>query len=553
MADTNTSIPQEFVSTKELEAAISLNRLMREGKLGAFPIEDTPEARAEIKFAAKGAADFLTLSEGYFTRRVGVNTSSKFASAGKKGLEQLADTERFCQLINMLRLTKPREGEPREGLFPLAELSATLEAETGAQLYIAGGFVGRWVRGRMGRTADRAWNSDADLFIVMPGSNEASEASEEELRTVVARAIELVGQWARSARKATIVSRTARATTFVEDPMAEAYRNRYPYAREIQVVHRVYSSVGQLLADFDHGGCAFASDGAGNFFESPLGRLARTRGVIVLDPSAFRRSTPARLIKYIKRGLSLVLPGAGSGESLTRRLALMITAAKEGFAAITPHIGVYRLKVVRDEGQAGALVLADTFKETHPLFWDSVSNSDEFPKYYSDNDYYGGKGYDHGNIHRMRKTLARELAVQITSDSGWTPIGSQYFDMPSAQDFSAYCRALAEGKNIPLRAIQAGNEKILAALKSKLEYSAELLEFRPTMKLLGAKLPQNVKYIRDKTMKHARRYLNLHRNGPEFLVGQGILSETEPSDELTASAYTCTGFPYGYEPSSLEL
>ena len=545
MADTSSS-SHEFVSTEELEAAIRLNRIMREGEMGAMPIEDTPEARAEIKFASKGAADFLTLSGGYYPAHG--STESKFASAGKKGLKQLAETEKFCQLINKLRVKPIREDEPSEEGFPLAELSASLEAETGARLYIAGGFVARWVRGRSGQIHNPASNSDADLFIVMPGSGEASEDA---LRAVVARAIELVGQWARAARKATIVSRTSRATTFVEDFMAEAYRQRSPNARDIQVVHRVYSSVGQLLADFDHGGCAFAADGAGNFFESPLGRLARTRGVIVLDPSAFRRSTPARLIKYIKRGLSLVLPGAGSGESLTRRLALMKTAATEGLVAITPHIGVYQIKVVRGEGQAGALVQADSFKETLPLIWDCTPTRAEFPKYYSDNVYYGGEGYRHGRPNRMRKFLAREMGAQITSES-WSPLGSQYFDMPSAQDFSAYCRALAEGKRIPLRAIRVGNDKILAAFKSKLEYSAELLRSRPTMKLLGAKLPQNAKSTQTRIMEKASRYLNLCDNGPAFEVGQGILSETEPSKELTASAYTCAGFPYGYEPNPLD-
>lgn len=76
---------------------------------------------------------------------------------------------------------------------------------------------------------------------------------------------------------------------------------------EIQVVLRHYDSIGQVLFGFDLGASAMAFDGR-KLYLTPMGHLAMTHGINVLDVGRRRASYEDRIASYMKRGFALVLP-----------------------------------------------------------------------------------------------------------------------------------------------------------------------------------------------------------------------------------------------------
>lgn len=75
----------------------------------------------------------------------------------------------------------------------------------------------------------------------------------------------------------------------------------------VQVILRSYADIAEILYGFDLGSSAFAWDGS-DVWVSPLGRLAYTEGVNILNLSRRLPSYEHRIAKYFRRGFALMLP-----------------------------------------------------------------------------------------------------------------------------------------------------------------------------------------------------------------------------------------------------
>ena len=207
----------------------------------------------------------------------------------------------------------PELGGGKLPMLPLQELSNTLELETGARLFAAGGLLADLA---MGAKSDRP----VDLHLVDP---DAPDTPREQLREKVFRAVELVGELiGRVEGHAVQVSTGFQFTSFevgADSGTAPEYT--------VRVSHTVCASVGNLVARFSCGADAFAADGAGGLFESPLGRLARVRRAVfplriyvqdaglykfslVRDIGSLNHGEIARFLECFEAGLDLLVERA---------------------------------------------------------------------------------------------------------------------------------------------------------------------------------------------------------------------------------------------------
>jgi hypothetical protein len=485
----------------------------------------------------------------------------------RKAVERIPDTDAFER--EMAHHGGASDGgfsrrPSRFPRFPLGKINAALAADfPGGELVAAGGIVSAWVCGM-----DIPWNSDVDLFLIDPMAAKAPRS--EYARRVLARAIQLVGDWAGdraeidskgnvSSPVETWVSRTTSAVTF-----AARRKPGPPEWRDIQVVLRAYPSVPALLSDFDHGGCAFAYvpgsvDGAvaagvpesilakmSNFEMSHLGSLAFQTGVIALEPEISRRTTLGRLVKYGNRGFDVLLPGAAN--FVSRREAVREVQDYHPFAIIPGFDGAKHPSFDQVATVDGVLLVGSLHKGYVPK--DAAgANSADF--YYG----YGAEKLTPSRPEQMFRTLAKELPRAGVENGRY--FTSCYFRLALEKGlWAAYCRSLAEKKRLPKKVMAETSRAILKQYRKNLISAAKKLDRYSALTMLtGRDVDASAERI-ERLVKEAGAFLLSPDMWPRFRPrGSNLEEQLTARDDAgfdPAKFYTNEGFPFVYAPNEFD-
>lgn len=471
----------------------------------------------------------------------------------RNAVERIPDTDAFER--EMAHSHGARDEDiPR---FPLGEINEKLAADfPGGKLVAAGGLVSAWVCG-----IDIPWSSDVDLFLIDRMAAKAPDS--EYARRVLARAIQLVGEWAgnrvsfdgENAPVETWVSQTTSAVTF-----AARRKPGLPQWRDIQVVLRAYPTVPALLSDFDHGGCAFAYvpgkvDGAvaagipepilakmSNFEMSHLGSLAFQTGVIVFEPEISRRTTVKRLVKYGNRGFDILFPGAAN--FVSRREAIREVREYHPFSVI-PGLDMTKHPKFDEIPTVDGVLLGYFFRASY-VPKQVKTNSTNF--YYD----YGANKLTPSNPEQMFRTLAKELP-RIGVEN--RRLSSCYF-LLDLNLWPLYCKSLAEKKKIPKKVMFESVRAIHRQYRRNLELAAKKLDRPGALTMLtGRDVDVSAERI-DRLAKEMGAFLLDSGMWPRFRVrGSNLEEQLTARDEDgfdPAKYYTYEGFPFNYTPNQFD-
>ena len=244
---------------------------------------------------------------------------------------------------------------------------------------MAGGFVEKiYFDYQFARNRWRSKIIDIDLFFVGLSEEEALAAITELQR----RYATLCNGQSRWERGCSSISRTKNCITFYADYRKQA----------AQVILRLYDYTSEVLHSFDLGSCQIAYDGE-EVFTTSAGLLALQMGINVLDLSRRRRSYEFRIIKYIKRGFSLVLPNLkpeSTANPLNLELSHLFIKGGELADSVRPSdiIETYTGITVGD---------TDFYVGSYPAIRHNVANYIR-QAYYNGNPYYVVRTSHSGNI-----------------------------------------------------------------------------------------------------------------------------------------------------------
>lgn len=111
----------------------------------------------------------------------------------------------------------------------------------------------------------------------------------------------------------------------------------------IQVILRIYKTIGEVIHGFDLGSSAIAWDGE-RVFLTGLGKLAAECGVNVLNLVARRSSYESRLSRYFERGFDVVLPNLNHNlPALGGRLPYLFAYRLEDNNRCSCHLSAHSL------------------------------------------------------------------------------------------------------------------------------------------------------------------------------------------------------------------
>eukprot|EP00873_Tetraselmis_striata_P043722 jgi/Tetstr1/463986/TSEL_008791.t1 len=94
------------------------------------------------------------------------------------------------------------------------------------------------------------------------------------------------------------------------------------YAPKLQLILRVYPTIASVIQAFDVDPCCMAYDGETTYLTHAAARAVVTK-CMILDPSRRSLTFESRLIKYMKRGLDLILPHFELNPSMVDTLVSM--------------------------------------------------------------------------------------------------------------------------------------------------------------------------------------------------------------------------------------
>ena len=514
----------DYLSKDEVIDAIRETVEMRKKGAEALVVDPTDTTSAR---ALKGV-------EGILTVRQGVPSDS----SGRDYWDELARDEALMAKRRESLAADPGWVSKLLGL-ELAEANAELREQYGAELVVAGEEVGDQAMRRGGNS------THCQLFLV------TAHEDEDALRHLVARAIEIVGagvanrpgvhQVARGKRKTVISAKTPTV------PRSHVC---------VEISHTVWASVGNLVASFGAGTHAFASDGV-RFYESPMGRLARRRRAVVLDPSTFDEAAARGLIRALKARIDLVIPGAGplgsdeawdmsSLENRLSRYAAVDAAAdptpgKAREFPILPWLSGLRRFSLLDKSGTGALAGFSAFVRHRKNSWDGEGPEFEplFPEE-GDRDAFDSSLLDSA-------ALAHELAARLEKKTT-APLSCDYFRLPpDPSTWAAYCSAIANVQMVPLKAVGGGVRAILESFALWANHQAKPSTISPTERMLLSSEISDPEVLSERAtalIADASVFMleGWGADGAEFLVGPAEIPGEDDYD-LTP-AYLCSGFPY---------
>ena len=497
-AESEPAEPAGHVSKEELISAMRETLEMREVGAPALALGSKFEV---AKYLPESVEEFLTVQRARFSR--GHETGTKRVDPDWLSTDQK---------------------------FPLLELSTALEADCGARLVAAGSEVGKTIFG--GRSSSF---TIPDLYVVSPNSGDPGARME-----IVARAIELVGRWAAS------VSDDLGDFWVIRGPEQTIFAQLRSGRYTVRLHHEVWASVGNLVAGFGLGNLAFASDGA-QLYESPMGRLARLRRLVVLDPSTYNGQVYEEIYRGLDSRFALVLPGAGS---LSRRCARY---AEAEMSPIFPGLQGQPT----DQYSGGNLVRFINLCRHRKNHWAGALKGEVRPSFFAQPkelilDPRTDPRVNHIDI---RKRLAGCIAERLVKVP--RPLPFDYFRVPADPDvWAGYCLGLVEGSINTLAAVGSGVEVILNEFACRVNSQASFVQKDPVASLLHkTQRPapkKNIATRAKKLIEAAKEYMTKGHGveaPPEF---NADAAPTISGPIYPGEIYSCAGYPYTYERNEFD-